>query len=108
MVELLLGSGELVLGMAVGALGSRHGGRWFGAAVVLGVAVCAAVIAYAAQTYRCPAGAECDPVTWVDWIWPTLGLVGLWLIAVAMGFAVGDYFRSPLKGQAAGHDSGGL
>jgi len=79
--------------MAVGAVGSRRGGRWFGAVVGLGVAVCVAVVAYAARTSTCPAGAECDPVTWADWIWPTLGLVGLWLIAIAMGFAVGDRFR---------------
>jgi hypothetical protein len=41
--ELVFGFGELVLGMALGVAGSRRGGCWFGAALLLGVAVCAAV-----------------------------------------------------------------
>jgi hypothetical protein len=41
--ELVFGLGELVLGMALGAAGSRPAGLWFGAALLLGVAVCAAV-----------------------------------------------------------------
>ena len=81
--------------MAVGALGSRRGGVWFGAVVVLGVVACAGIDTYAALDYTCPAGEECDPTTWADWIWPGLGLVGLWLLAVAMGFALGDRFRGP-------------
>lgn len=43
MSELVFGLGELVLGMAAGAAGSHRGGRWFGAALLLGVAACAAV-----------------------------------------------------------------
>jgi hypothetical protein len=92
--ELLFGLGELVLGMAVGAAGSRRGGLWFGVALLLGVAVCAAVDPYVATAVStCSEGEDCDPVTWADWALLGAGMVGFWLLAVAMGFAVADRFR---------------
>jgi hypothetical protein len=81
--------------MAVGAAGSRRGGLWFGAALILGVAVCAAVDVYAASGWTCAARADCEPVTWANWTSLGIGMAGLWLLAVAMGFAVGDRLRQP-------------
>jgi hypothetical protein len=41
----------------------------------------------------CPAGAECEPVTWANWTWVGIALVGFWLLAVAMGYALSERFR---------------
>jgi hypothetical protein len=92
--NLLFAAGELVLGIAVGLIGARRGGSWFAAVVTLGVAACIAVVLYASVTVNtCPVGEDCEATTWANWTWLALGLVGLWLLAVAMGFALTDRFR---------------
>ena len=62
---------------------------------MLGLVVCVAVDAYAASGWNCPAGADCEPVTWANWTWLGIGMGGLWLLAAAMGFAVADRLRRP-------------
>jgi hypothetical protein len=42
----------------------------------------------------CGEGEDCDPVTWPDWALLGAGMVGFWLLAVAMGFAVADRLRA--------------
>lgn len=94
MANLLFAAGELVLGITVGLFGARRGGSWFAAAVTLGVAVCIAVVLYASATVNtCPPGEDCETTTWANWTWLALALVGLWLLAVGMGYGLNDRFR---------------
>ncbi len=92
--NLLFAAGELVLGITVGLLGARRGGSWFAAVVMLGVAACVAVVLYASVTVNtCPAGEDCEATTWANWTWLALALVGLWLLAVGMGYGLADRLR---------------
>jgi hypothetical protein len=92
--EILIFAAELVLGMTVGLIGALRGGSWFGAVVTLGVAICITAVLYASATVNtCPNGEDCEPTTWANWTWLGLGLVGLWLLAVAMGYALPSRFR---------------
>jgi hypothetical protein len=91
-IELGIAACELFLGMTIGFVGGRQGGRWFAVIVVLGIVANLGGDFRAAQTYACPAGAECDPVTWANWTWLGIALVGWWLLAVAMGYALSVRF----------------
>jgi hypothetical protein len=87
-VELLTAAGMLVVGMTVGVLGGRRGGAWGPAAIGLGIAACLGMVLWARGAWACPPGAECEPVTWANWTWLGIELIGLWLLAVAMGYAL--------------------
>ncbi|HXD68264.1 MAG TPA: hypothetical protein VN615_00270 [Gaiellales bacterium] len=93
MLQLGIAGGELILGMIVGFAGGRWGGRWLTVIVALGVLANIGVDLRASETYACPAGADCDPVTWANWAWLGIALVGGWLLAVAMGFALSIRFE---------------
>jgi hypothetical protein len=93
MIELLIAATELLLGMGVGYAGARIATRWLPATILLGAFVCAGIVFYARSTYACPAGAECEPVTWANWTWVGIALVGFWLLAVGMGYALSERFR---------------
>jgi hypothetical protein len=90
MIEMLLGAGELGLGIAVGFAGARVEGRWFPTTIALGALVCAGIVVYAAVVTH-PSGEE--PITWADWTFLGVALVGFWSLALAMGYAVSDRFR---------------
>ncbi len=92
MIEILIGAAELGLGMAVGFAGARPEGRWFPSAIVLGALICAGMVVYAAIVVN-PSGEE--PITWANWTFLGVAMVGFWFVAVAMGYALSDRFRSP-------------
>lgn len=91
-IELLILAAELILGMALGFIGSRREGVWLPIMITFGSVVCAGIVLYAASSYTCPAGAECE-TTWANWTWVGIALVGFWLLAVAMGYALSWRFR---------------
>ncbi len=92
MIEILIGAAELGLGMAVGFAGARAEGRWFPSAIGLGALICAGMVVYAAIVVD-PSGEE--PITWANWTFLGVAMVGFWFVAVAMGYALSDRFRSP-------------
>ena len=92
-MELAIMAASLLAGMTTGFIGSRRDGRWFPALVVFGILACIGIALGAAKTYACPAGADCDPVTWANWTWAGIAMVGWWLLAVAMGYALSIRFR---------------
>jgi hypothetical protein len=95
MIGMLFAAGELGLGMAVGFAGARVGGRWLASGIVLGTLVCAGIAVYAAVGVNpCPNGEDCETTTWANWTFLGVALVGFWLLAVAMGYALSDRFRS--------------
>jgi hypothetical protein len=92
MIELGVAGFELILGMTVGFVGGRRGGRWLSVIVALGIVINIGILLRSSQTYTCPAGADCDPVTWANWAWLGLTFVGGWLLAAAMGYALSIRF----------------
>jgi hypothetical protein len=92
MIEVLFGAAELAFGIAVGFAGARVEGRWFPSTIALGALVCAGVVVYAATVVD-PSGEE--PITWANWTFLGVALVGFWFLAIAMGYALSDRFRSP-------------
>ena len=94
MAELLAATAGLFGGIGVGFAGNRRPGAWFPIVVTVVAAACVATVVYASSTPgACPAGAECEPQTWVTWAWLGAGLLGLWLIPVGIGYAIGLRFR---------------
>jgi ribose/xylose/arabinose/galactoside ABC-type transport system permease subunit len=87
-IELTIAACELIFGMAVGFVGGRRGGRWLPIIVALGVFANLGGDLRASQTYACPAGADCNPVTWANWAWLGIAMVGWWLLAVTIGYAL--------------------
>ncbi|HEY3766834.1 MAG TPA: hypothetical protein VGL44_16845 [Gaiellales bacterium] len=95
MAEFLLGVGEIVVGMAVGFAWARIGGRPFPITVFAGAAVLVGIVVYAVtSTNPCPAGEDCEPTTAANWVFLSAGLIGLWLLAVAMGYGVAGRFAT--------------
>ena len=88
MIELVTAAGMLVVGMTVGVLGSRRGGTWLPVAIGLGTAACLGMVLWAREAWACPPGVEGGPVTWANWAWLGIALIGVWLLAVAMGYAL--------------------
>jgi hypothetical protein len=76
--------------------GARTSARWFRVAILVGTVVCGVIVLSARSTYACPAGEECEPVTWASWTWAGIALVGLWFLAVGMGYALRERFRCRL------------
>lgn len=94
MAELLVAAAALVGGIGVGFAGSRRPGGWFPLVVAVVAAACVATVVYGSSTpAACPAGAECEPETWTTWAWLGAALLGMWLIPVAMGYAISLRFR---------------
>jgi hypothetical protein len=94
-IEILIGAVELGVGIGVGFAGARVGGRWFSIAIVLGTLICAGIAISAAIVVNpCPNGEDCEPTTWANWTFIGVALVGFWFLAVAMGYALSDRFRS--------------
>ncbi len=91
---MLFGAGELGLGIAAGFAGARVEGRWFPTTIALGALICAGIVVYAAAVTH-PSGEE--PITWANWTFLGVALVGSWFLAVAMGYALSDRFRSTAR-----------
>lgn len=100
MVELLIGASELVLGFALGFGWARIGGRPFVVATAVGIAVCVGIVLRAATSADlwCSPGEDCEPTTRANWLFLGVGVVGLWVLAVAMGYGVAA--RSAFGGRA--------